>query len=61
MVWQGMDKNGHTDTGLKAIPIVQIRKRVRVMQSERKPWLWDTNPNLRITMSEHILYLTVCV
>lgn len=61
MDWQGMGKNGHTDTGLEAIPIVQIRKRVMVMQTKRKSWLWDTNPNLRITMSEHISYLTVCV
>lgn len=44
MDWQGMGKNGHTDTGLEAIPIVQIRKRVMVMQTKRKSWLWDTNP-----------------
>lgn len=58
MDWQGMGKNGHRDTGLEVIAIVQIRMRVVVEAMERKCWLWDTNPNLRISTSEHTSYST---
>lgn len=53
MDWRGMGKNGHWDTGLEAIAMVWVRTRVLVMEMERKCCLWDVNPNLRITVSEH--------
>lgn len=36
MDWQDMGKNGHRDTGLEVIAIVQIRMRVVVEAMERK-------------------------
>lgn len=52
------ERTEHRVTGLEIITIVLLRTRAVVVEMERECWLWDTSPNLRITMSEHTSYAT---